>query len=408
MRPALKRYSWTDAFKEESNGLPLKTENLIIIDDIFHRIWGLGRNLILAWSENNQGIEVLAMPHYKIAETITMGNQSNQSAAAEGDQKMEKAIREIISGAKMIPLDELRQVGRLMDSPPVHIDLPFRPGEGLPLNTISALAKRYSITYVEDRAVALFDIVEFSKCTTIEQVTQLNSLSFSVNTAYSKLLDRKIKINFARTTTGDGFYIWNRGRGLNANIDLYHFMHLVLADNAIAGRKSSGNTVPRLRTAFHVGGHYEFYQSEGLMPTTFSYIVGDVTIELARMIQWAEPGQILIGTFQAPMINPETNDTQRVNTVRFIEWAQPRLSSLKGLALSGEGISAIKCYLTGRRQADDSFCTMQYRLTDKHEYTRDVFNAKVNIYRENADPIFLGMQDSDLSNFGIPLQCTIF
>lgn len=58
-------------------------------------------------------------------------------------------------------------------------------------------------------------------------------------------------------------------------------MHLVLADNAIARSKARANTAPQLRTCFYVGAHYEFYQCEGLNPTTFSYIVGDVTIELA-------------------------------------------------------------------------------------------------------------------------------
>jgi hypothetical protein len=71
---------------------------------------------------------------------------------------------------------------------------------------------------VEDRAVILFDAVGFSLLTPLQQVVQLNSLSCSVNAAYAKLLDREININFARTTTGDGFYIWNRMRGVEANV----------------------------------------------------------------------------------------------------------------------------------------------------------------------------------------------
>ena len=75
-------------------------------------------------------------------------------------------------------------------------------------------------------------------------------------------------------------------------------MLLVLAENVIALRgKAKSNITPLLRTCFHIGGHYEFCQSEGLSPTTFSYIVGDVTIELARMIGKAKPGQILVGGF---------------------------------------------------------------------------------------------------------------
>ena len=68
-------------------------------------------------------------------------------------------------------------------------------------------------------------------------------------------------------------------------------MHLVLAYNAIARSKASQrNAVPLLRTCFDISGHYEFYQSEGLPPTVYSYIVGEVTIELARMIDKKTPG----------------------------------------------------------------------------------------------------------------------
>ena len=78
-------------------------------------------------------------------------------------------------------------------------------------------------------------------------------------------------------------------------------MHIVLADNAIARSKSSSKAVPRLRACFHVGACYEFHQAEGLNPTMHDFIVGDVTIELARMIDAAMPGQILVGDFLASL-----------------------------------------------------------------------------------------------------------
>ncbi len=93
-------------------------------------------------------------------------------------------------------------------------------------------------------------------------MTQLNSLSYSLNSAHAKMLEQDVGINFARSTSGDGFYVWNRDDGLEANVNLYHFMHIVLADNAIARSKSSSKAVPRLRACFHVGACYEFHQSE--------------------------------------------------------------------------------------------------------------------------------------------------
>ena len=43
-------------------------------------------------------------------------------------------------------------------------------------------------------------------------------------------------------------------------------MLLVVADNAVARAASRGNTVPVIRTAYHIGGHYELYQAEGSIP----------------------------------------------------------------------------------------------------------------------------------------------
>ena len=97
--------------------------------------------------------------------------------------------------------------------------------------------KRYGLSYVESRAVLLFDIVEFSLFTPFEQASQLNSLSYSLNSAYNKLLARGIEINFVRTTTGDGYYIWNRKLGPDANRDLFYFMLLLKKEKVIRFQK---------------------------------------------------------------------------------------------------------------------------------------------------------------------------
>jgi hypothetical protein len=312
-------------------------------------------------------------------------------------------VEQIVAGPKQVPRERLGKAAQLFHATVRQIDLPFTPGDTLPLDTISALIKRYSITLVKDRAVALFDIVGFSHYAPLEQVTQLNSLSYSVNIAYSKLIDKKIEIRFARTNTGDGFYIWNRDLGIDSNVDLYHFMHLVLAENAVARNRAVKRTVPLLRTCFHVGGHYEFYQSEGLSPTTYSYIVGDVTIELARMIEQARAGQILIGDFSLPMRDPQAKARVPMDTVAFVRHAQPRLSSLKDLVLGDDDpIETIKCYLTGDLCEDGSYAAKRYLISDKHGYTRHVFNAKVNIHRDHGRPIYLGIREAELDGFGRP------
>lgn len=381
-------------------------DKISVLDQALHALWALGRNVVLVWTPSGRGIDVLVIPHYAILDSYGMaalgdvsGDPFDYFAADFSDGRPKSFIEDVISSPKLVARNQLAHIARVLGFEPRHVPLPFVPGKGLRLDAIETIVKRYSISYVEDRAVALFDIVGFSLYSPLEQVTQLNSLAYSVNAAYSKMLKKKIAISFARTTTGDGFYIWNRDRSVQANINLYHFMHLVLADNAIARSKSKGNTTPKLRTCFHVGGHYEFYQSEGLSPTVYSYIVGDVTIELARMIERAMPGQVLVGNFWVPMPDQESGRVVKIDTVSFIEKTQATLSSLKGLELSGDEVESIKCYLTGEKMPNESFGIKRYLIADKHGRTRSVYNAKINIYRRRADPIFLGVQNRDLIGF---------
>ena len=399
----MKRLSWTEMFQEKAQAETINRADLLYLDDLLYDLWSLGRNIILVWTPCHNGIDLLVIPYYTIGEAIA----SRSAAKTDTERKdyhspVDDFLERIVSGPKHVSAKQLQETAKLFNTPLKHFDLPFTPGDAMPLKTVSALIKRYSITRVEDRAVALFDIVGFSRYSPLEQVTQLNSLSYSVNIAYSKLMDKDIEIRFARTNTGDGFYIWNRDRGIDSNVDLYHFMHLVLAENAVARSRAIKHTAPLLRTCFHVGGHYEFYQSEGLSPTTFSYIVGDVTIALARMIEQAKAGQILIGDFLIPMVDEKTKEMISIDSVEFINRVQPRLSSLKNLVLGDDDrVVSIKCYLTGDKRADGSYAVKQYMITDKHGYSRNVFNAKVNIQRGKGIPIYLGIQEADLDDFGM-------
>jgi hypothetical protein len=181
-------------------------------------------------------------------------------------------------------------------------------------------------------------------------------------------------------------------------------MQLALADNAIAQKKAQHNTVPRLRACFHAGSSYEFHQSEGLNPTLYNYIVGDVTVELARVIERAMPGQILVGEFRAEMPTVETpgGESRIVESADFVELAMRNVEQLAGIELSGERVDAIRCYLTGTKLANGEFSVRRMTVNDKHGITRRVYNAKVNIYRHNAEPILLGIEDRSLSGEGQP------
>ncbi|MGB5628385.1 MAG: hypothetical protein WBM45_02195 [Woeseiaceae bacterium] len=369
--------------------------NLMHVETALRSHWSLGQNSILSWSPLDQSILILVVPHYAIAEYTSPGANNMPPRVSP------RFITELISGDRQLSISQMQKVARLLDIEPINIRL-REPLDGTAVETqiIEKMIRKYGINYVPSRAVTLFDIVGFSLLMPFEQMTQLNSLSYSLNSAHAKMLEQDVNIDFARSSSGDGFYIWNRDEGLEASVNLYHFMHIVLADNAIARSKSSTKAVPRLRACFHVGSCYEFHQAEGLNPTTHDFIVGDVTIELARMIDAALPGQILVGDFMTDIESHTDTGTLRiepnVDAVTFLERAQGNLSQLSGMVLSGERVTAIKCYLTGEQMGGGHFNIRRLTIRDKHGLSRVAFNAKVNIYRESAQPILLGIQDRKL------------
>lgn len=366
--------------------------SLLELDRQLHAHWNLGQNLVLAWSPTRHGVALLVVPHYAVA---SYGADLPSGAATPGvESPAHEFIMELLSGPRQYSERQMHNATRLLAVEPLAIPLrqPLT-GHSEEAAAIERLVKRYSVSYVRNRAVALFDIVGFGLLTPFEQMTQLNSLSCSLNAAHSRLLSRRMQVDFARSSTGDGFYIWNRDLGLEANTNLYHFMHLALADNAIARRKGSKSGVPVLRTSFHVGSCYEFNHAEGLNPTIYCDVVGDVTIDLARMVESALPGQILVGEFCVPMAHTGTDAASDLDAVQFMHQAQGSLSQLNGLELSGEAVESIKCYLTGEACADGTFSIRKLAIEDKHGLRRNAFNAKVNIHRRGAEPILLGVED---------------
>lgn len=347
------------------------------IDGELARLWRLGMNAIIGWSSLRDGIAVLSVPQFLLPSILP-----NYENILVGSRKMSKS--------------KLQAVSNICEIEPYTIKFPAFPRpKKTPWKALDGLIQRYSIIKTNDRAVILFDIVDFSRYTALEQVTALNNLSYSINIAQSRAKENGLDIVVSLSTTGDGFYIWNENKNLQPNLDLYCLMMLVLAGNALNAQKSSKTIVPDLRTCFHVGSCYEYYQVTGESLSANHFIVGDVTIDLARMIDRALPGQILIGNFH----NFMENETQPLNTVQFMDRARKHFALFENITLSREKISTIKCYLTGEKTEDGEFNISRYVIRDKHEYQHVVFNAKVNIYRQRGIPVYLGRQSCDLENF---------
>lgn len=357
--------------------------------------WNLGQNTFLAWTQAGSERHFLAVRYYDILEPLV------HQDPAIGATSIPEFINNILAGPKYIDVEAFDHLRHAFAGAARVIRTVLPPGSILGTDLISELVTRYGVSLVRERAVMLLDIVGFSLHTPLEQVVMLNSLSYSVNSAYRQLASKNVRVrfnlpSFARTTTGDGFYIWNRDRTLEGNIALYKLMMLLLADNALSHKQAVRFPVPVLRAAFHVGEHYEFFQIEALSPTAFSYIVGHVTIELARIVDKALPGQILLGDFNISWRNARSPGVLAYDTPAFIEKAGAALGRLHGLEVANAQVENIRCHLTGERIPGGGFDIGRYAIRDKHGITRTVYNAKINIHLNQGQPIFLGLQSTDL------------
>lgn len=368
--------------------------NLKALETTLRRQWRMGQNIVLCWSADERGLLVIFVPHY------FLGNYCAEGDSATGDSADNEAfIRDLISGERRKTRANLFEISARLDVSPTFIKLDSALSEEPQvLQAVENVIKRYGLSYVENRAVILFDIVDFSLYTPFEQASQLNSLSYSLNSAYNKLLAQGIEINFSRTTTGDGYYVWNRDFSPSANQDLFVFMLLVVADNSVARAASRGHTVPAIRTGYHIGGHYELYQAEGVNPSVFSYIVGEVTIELARMLDLAQANQVLIGEFhceQVPRGPSALKSIAAISAVTFVSACNRVLPALQGILLSGKRIDAVSCHLTEALEPDGESRPRRFRIVDKHGLSRIAYNLQIEIDLQGRE-LSLGLDEKDL------------
>ena len=328
--------------------------------------WRLGQSLLLCWAFDPSGLLTVVVPHYFLG-NFTAPNEGLPEPLAN-----EAYVRDLLSGSRHKGHAEIFEIAARLGVAPSFIKLDRALGDDTDtISAIDALVKRYSITHIEERAVALFDIADFSLFRPFEQASQLNSLSYSMNSAHTKLKREGVEVNFARTTTGDGYYVWNRDLGAFPNVDLLTFFLLVLIDNAVAHQKSQVGTVPILRSAFHIGSYYELSQAEGVNPTVFSYIVGDVTFRLARLIEHVPPGGIHMGQFSACL--PESEELRA--PAEFLNSARSELLSMSDLQMDERR-------LTGMDFLDWSVgepAARAIEFTDKHGLRQQVLAAGLKI-----------------------------
>jgi len=351
------------------------SQQLAQMEQILRKHWRLGQNMVLCWAPDPRGLLTVVVPHYFLghftAETVSKAVVSGDAGETSAGEN-ETFLREVISGSRLKTHAEIFAIAKRLgvSTSFIKLDQPIGDDPEV-LAAADAIISSYGLGYVNSRAVVLFDIAEFSLYTPFEQASQLNSLSYSMNSAYSKLQRQGVEVNFARTTTGDGYYVWNRDLGPFPDLDLLSFLLLVLIDNAVALGQASGNTVPVIRSAYHIGGHYELFQAEGVNPTVFSYIVGDVTIKLARMLASADAGQIIVGDFYAML--PDASGLQPA--AAFIAAAIEELMDLSSLQIADKPLLDIQV-TAGCVGAPDH---KMLNIVDKHGLEQSVSNLQFEV-----------------------------
>jgi hypothetical protein len=351
-----------------------RTRRIATVNQALEAHWNLGQYVILAWSFDHDAILILRAPFASLSHFIDLRSSNGRSMS---HIKPDEFLSSVLSGSRLMSRHEIAWIAKTLNAEVCKI--PFH-------NT-------GSLTALETEQI---DIVDFSLVDPIKQITLINSISLSLNWAEQQLRTLGARAIIARSSTGDGFYVWNRDEGPNSIRDLYSLLNLTLTNNALQAAVDDLGSVPKLKVAFHIGNYCDLYQCNHLRPDNDSIIVGNVTVELARILSAAQPGQILMGDFllTSQVHTPSPRDT--TDTVGFIAKHQEFLDQIAPFKVDGHNVLGVRCYLTGSAGRRGQYNVSLYRVSDKHGKQRDVFNAKLNIHLDSGAVIPLGIQDSEV------------
>jgi hypothetical protein len=344
---------------------------LIRLERNLHRMWVLGRNLILAWAPAKDAVRILLVPNVRLPEIAGLAPE---------------LLRARTSYRAEAEFDGLAEFLRVQPTALACPGLDFQANR----DAIDAMVRRHGVSWSEGRAVALLDIVGFSRYGEIEQVMLLNSLAYSLAVAERRCRQHGMNLNVGRSTTGDGFYLWNRSGHPDADAELLALLVVALADNAIVQERPERDRAPYLRAALTVGSHFDFHQVDDAKGRSSEHIVGYTTVTLARVIQSAEPGQFVV----VPPVGAGA-----LSIISLVARAQIVFARLEGISLGGAKLSTLRLYATGDRQPNGGFTVASYNVTDKHGHQYPAYNIKATLYDGEGRAIHVGMQSRDIVDF---------
>lgn len=363
---------------------PLSPAQRKELHDRLREVWLLGANIVIGWRAAPGAVELVYVPSLDLPLVARRHGGLLEPNRHIGDRNR---------------YDTLRRAGCLCEVVPLTFDL----GEDeATADQMGSILRYYTVTHSRCRGVALFDIVSFSHQSPFVQISQINILSHHANLAASCLESAGLPIDLNMSTTGDGFYVWNRKTGLAEDLALFYATSLVLAFNKAATIDKPENSIPALRCCFGFGDHYEYYQASGTKPDSRGFIVGDVTVTLARLIGAALPNQFLIS--RRARETGESDDggdaPPRIEILSFWEFAQSNAELLAGLPLADAKIGRVAFTLTGDRASETESSINVYDVIDKHGFENRCLNARVSAHDSRERRIDCGLATEDLASFG--------
>ena len=343
----------------------------------FYALWRLGSNALVGWHPVPRGIEVVTIPKIRL-----FSMESPHWRVFHGPRAMDRKTFEEVSLSLGVQPFEIRVATPIGNGP-----------DKLPVASIGQTFAPFAVTRTDYRAVLLIDIVGFSKQKPEIQAAQLATLEFALNIASETISTHSKTFDARRSTTGDGFYVWNATEGLEADIDMFVFFALFEIFHSALGRSvTTPNAVPVIRAVLGIGSHYSYRQPTQFDAGRNEYIVGDVTIQVARLVAKCRAGQILVAAFNR--FDQQTR--QWIDDSGVIVKAVEALQKFHDFPVMGKPIQKITMYVTGEKKADGGFSRQKMRVVDKHGFEHFCFNLKLNIFANGTDPYYCGFPQQEI------------
>ena len=344
-----------------------ETVSLARLNSALENIWDFGRNVVVGWTHGPNSIDLCYCPLDVAIKGYALAPRVFEGERLFGNRAFDSMCERL--GMQRFRVDTAAAIG----------------GERYTIHatTINNLVKRYSITHTRNRAVILFDIVKFSLLEPVEQLDIVRVLEYYINKTSKIMADLELPVDLHRSTTGDGYYVWNGNLGPEHNVRTYIALVIILVLNANDGFRIN------LRAAFSIGSHFTYHHVDSV-PRGIEYIVGDVTIRLSRIVNSCLENQVLTSYF--------ADDKKNTTILDFMEACQAHIDRLQRFEIESNVVSVLRTYLTGNR-CESGFEVQTYCITDKHGISHIVCNVKINAYFIGAEPVKIGRTTAELAEF---------